>query len=461
MVDHVLRILNGQKLYTSPSIEFVASIYAPLYFYVAAAISKITGIGFFPLRLVSFISSLGSFITIYLIVKRETTSSFAGVLASCLFAATFQISSSWFDIARVDNLFLFLLLIALYLIRFRNSSGSLVLAGVFISLSFLTKQTALLIALPMMLYSFLRDRRSANFFIFSSLLLMGGSTLILNYIHKGWYNFYLFDLPKQHPMDMGMLTTFWTQDILSHLSIAFIMGLVYLLTLLFSCDKETIFFYFLMAASMIGASWGSRIHVGGAENVLLPAYAAISILFGLAFHTVSQFITAISTNKRNLLMASFLLLCTFQFYLLKYNPMRQIPTEEDLEAGRKFINIMSQIKGELFMPEHGYLPTLAGKNGYAFSMSINDVIRSNAIEVKGTLLAEIRQNIQERRYASVILSDFEPFQKDYIEQYYKVERKIFDSEDVFYPVAGLKRRPEYIYVPKNSVPIEINNDFLK
>ena len=58
MVEHVFRILNSQPIYTVPSLEFIPYIYTPLYFYLSSWVSELTGIGFFPLRLVSFISTL-------------------------------------------------------------------------------------------------------------------------------------------------------------------------------------------------------------------------------------------------------------------------------------------------------------------------------------------------------------------------------------------------------------------
>ena len=112
-VHQVIRILSGQKLYVSPSLEFVPFVYTPLYFYISASISRIIGAGFVPLRLVSFISSLGCFFIIFLFVKRETKSNFFGILAASLFSATFRRSGAFFDIARVDSLFLFFLLTAL------------------------------------------------------------------------------------------------------------------------------------------------------------------------------------------------------------------------------------------------------------------------------------------------------------------------------------------------------------
>ena len=96
-VDHVVRVLRHENLYIPPQIAFIPFEYPPLYFYVSALVAKIVGIGYFPLRLVSFASSLLCFAAIYKIVKAESRSTFSGILAAGLFAATFRISGAWFD----------------------------------------------------------------------------------------------------------------------------------------------------------------------------------------------------------------------------------------------------------------------------------------------------------------------------------------------------------------------------
>ena len=87
-VDHVRRILSGRSIYIQPKLEFVPFIYTPLYYYLAAFISIILGIGFFPLRLVSLFFSITIFLIIFKIVYRETENPIAGFLASSLFIAS-------------------------------------------------------------------------------------------------------------------------------------------------------------------------------------------------------------------------------------------------------------------------------------------------------------------------------------------------------------------------------------
>lgn len=318
-VNHVRRILSGEKLFVSPSLKFIPYTYTPLYFNLSAITSKIAGIGFVPLRLISFISPIGCFIIIFLIVKRETGNSYSGILTSCLFAATFRIGGVWFDIARVDSLFLFLLLLAVYIIRFNTSRRSHMVFGLFVSLSFLTKQTALIIALPIMLLLVLTNwRRSLSL----------------------------------HSLIKSRLITFWINDIFVPLSIACIFSIFYLISQLVRQTKEKDFFYLVIAVCTIGITWFSRLNFGAYNNVLLPAYAVICILFGLATHKVTEFVRVESFNNKKLLELFLYLACFIQFATLIYNPISLIPSQKDLEAGRIFLQLFND--AEVFWPISGY-----------------------------------------------------------------------------------------------------------
>jgi 4-amino-4-deoxy-L-arabinose transferase-like glycosyltransferase len=111
--DHVQRILTGQKIYVPPSLAFTPFLYPPLYYYVSAAVSFVTGMSLLPLRLVSMASSLGCFWLVYRLVARETGRRYAGIVARGMFAATYRIGGAWLDLAR-DSLFLLLFLGAVY-----------------------------------------------------------------------------------------------------------------------------------------------------------------------------------------------------------------------------------------------------------------------------------------------------------------------------------------------------------
>jgi 4-amino-4-deoxy-L-arabinose transferase-like glycosyltransferase len=447
-VDHVMRVISGEKLYVAPSLDFVPFIYTPLYFYVSALVSKVVGTGFFPLRLLSFLSSLGCFLIIFLWVRRETKSGFAAIIASSLFAATFRISGAWFDVGRADSLFLLLLLGGLYLLRFKSSARWYLLAGLLISLAFLTKQMTLVVFLFVAAYCFLMNRGRCIYFIGTVIFLVGASTFLLNRLHDGWYTYYVFDLPSQHALLRNMWTDFWTADIMSVLSVALIASLFYLVVRTADSDKKKHLFYILMLAGTIVASWLSRVHPGGYVNVLFPAYAALSILFGLAIHRVFEYVRSLPADRRGLIANYVYVICIIQFSLLAYNPFAQVPGKKDLEAGQAFIDAMRELPGDVLVPYHGYLPSLAGKSCCAHEAAVNDILKADDGPVKAGLLDEINQALRERKFNCIVLNA--PWFPELTEKNYVRWRPVFDKQDVFWPPTGFQTRPELIFVARTD-----------
>ena len=154
-VDHVRRILAGEKIYVAPSVEFVPFIYTPLYFYLSAALCAVLGTGFVPLRLLSVASSLGCLVVIFLYARRLAGSWRPALISACFFAACYELGGAWLDLARVDSLFLFFLLLAVHVQRAATTRSSFLLAGLLLSLAVLTKQTAIVIALPILAHALL------------------------------------------------------------------------------------------------------------------------------------------------------------------------------------------------------------------------------------------------------------------------------------------------------------------
>ena len=443
-VDHVVRILDGKLLYAKPSLDFVAYIYTPLYFYVSAAVSALLGVGFLPMRIVSLSSALGSFAVIFLLVGRETRSWLAGLVASGLFAATYELSGSWLDIARVDSLYLFLMLIAAYLIRFNQSVKGYVLAGVFASLAFLTKQAALAVCLPMMLGACALNWRLSIILAATFAAIVGGSTLVLDHIHDGWYTYYVFYLPRQHELIPEMLIQFWTKDLLVHLPIACLLGAFFLVRSLVKGDRRVAVFYLFLTVGMVGSAWLGRLHHGGHLNVLIPGLAMISVLVGLV---MAPFFSGLNRGKR-LIPYLVVAACLVQFVLLKYDPARFIPDEKDLAAGNGFIQMVSQIEGEVLIPYHGYLSALAGKKSYAHKMALGDVVRGDDSLGVALFYEEIEPRIRKNEFAAIILDA--SWYEETVKSHYSYIGSPISTPNAFYPVTGYRTRPEYLFVPSES-----------
>ena len=262
IVDHVRRVLVGEPIYGPPSVEFVPYIYTPLYYYVSALPSLVFGPGLFSLRIVSILSIIGCFAAIFFLVRRETSSNFYGYLSASLFAATFSLSGSWFDLARVDSLFLVLILLGIYLLRRSESWITDALAGAVFALSFLTKQTGLVIALPFVLYMIVTrsswQRYAGAGTLFGILII---STIVLNALSEGWYLFYVFELPREHDLLAWKILWFLWRDLLPNFAPALVVAFFLITFLWRNKERDLFLFYLALFIGMVGASWLSRVNI--------------------------------------------------------------------------------------------------------------------------------------------------------------------------------------------------------
>ena len=449
MVDQVQRLLHGQGMYVAPGLHYVPFLYPPLFFYASALTSLIFGNGLFALRLVSFTASLVSFSVIYLIVRAETRNSWVALLATGLFAASFRVTGAWLDIARVDSLFLALWLLFIYFVRGPKTLGYSIIAGLFAALAYLTKQTALIACLPVLVYLFWRNWKYALSFLAVAGLTIGITTLVLNQASAGWYSFYAFGLlSQQTEWIYGEFITFWNDDLLLHIPVAILFS-VFFLAGRPKRDRQLQMQWLSIFIAGLAASFLTRVKIGGYDNVLLPAYAISSILFGLGLNELLKIAKQVQVNFRSRLEGLLLAACLIQLVMLVYNPFAQIPTPADQQAGNALVQQLSKVKGPVFLPDQGYIPVLAGKGPLAHESAIWDVLRGNQHTTGKTLLSQDLQNaIQQQTFDEIILdSDLDlGWCCVGIDKYYTKTGEVFQDPTVFYTLTGDKKRPTTIYI---------------
>jgi hypothetical protein len=440
-VQEVQHILSGKRLYHAPAMDFTPFIYAPLYFYVSAAVSKVVGAGFISLRLVSVLASLGNTALIARLVHAETRSKLAAAISAGVFLGSYRLGSSFFDLARVDSLFLFFLLAALHVLRFRESPRWRVLAGVLLTLAFLTKQTAVLVAGPLVLWSVVTERRRSVPFVAASVGFVSASVLLMNLAHGGWYSYYAFWVPRQHPSVKRMFYDFWLQDLFEPFTVSLVAA-AFFFALATSSAKRL---YAAAFAGAIAVSWSGRIHAGGWTNVNIPTYAMLAILLGLGFDLASSHAARAPAWSARLVPLG---AAAIQLAVLAYDPRKAIPSDQDKKAGYELLERLRSIDGEVFMPAHGYMLAMAGKSTTAHEMAMSDVLGKSGGRPGAKLKEEVVTAIREKRFAAVILDT--EFMRKEVEKHYRRQGDVFGKKDkdVFYPIAGMKTRPKGIYVPK-------------
>jgi len=361
----VNHLLAGYGMYARPDATYTALIYPPLYFYVAAAMTKIFGFGFLPLRLTSLLSTCGCLLVIFLIVNRVTHSKFYAFISSGFFAATYASVWSWFDFARVDMLFLLFFLLGTYFISARPSGSGSILAALFLSFAFFTKQSAIFFIPPLALLYFLRDRRQALIFIFTAGVLIAVGMLLLNLQTGGWYFYYVFILPANHKLvtQLPFLLSIVT-IMLTSMLVALGLGVTPLLLEPGKSirDADYSFFLFTAAAVLIGSVAGA-LAPASTHNAYIPVYATLAILLGIGLQKAQNKIALLqrSDSIKAALVSLLAILCLVQFSFLQYRTRDYLPAVQDWKRANALIKSLAETQGDFLVPAHSYLALYANR----------------------------------------------------------------------------------------------------
>jgi hypothetical protein len=410
------------------------------------------GPGFMALRSVSIASTFFCLLLIYMFVKHDTRSGFLGIISAGLFAAFYNVSGGWMDIGRIDAFNLFILLSALFIIRFYRNNKSYLAAGILLFLAFFANQYSVILIIFILAYGVIYNRRSILPVLLSAVVLIIASTFIMDKFYDNWYSYYIIDLPLNFDITISNISLFWTEELFRTcmIPIGFIVFNVY--SNFKSGIKQWGWGFNLFAgAGMILMAWFPQILSGSVEGALLPAYAVIAVLFGTSLNeTLKKFKSRPDVNESKLRDVVYLLVI-LQFISLAYFPGRLIPSGADKIAGENFVESISRINGEIFIPSHGYLAAKTGKKQFAHEKAINDVYKKDDGEAALKLKKQIEEAFADKAFAAIIYDDpyslIRSFDSD---SNYVFEKYMLADGDDFYPVTGKRTRPQYFFGIKTT-----------
>ncbi len=405
-LGEVRRVLHGHGLYTKPTIAWTPNIYPPLYYWVSAAASKVFGLGFPTLRAVSVVSSLVLGASVALLVRRETKEWVGPIVAVGLVFAMYRIGGAWYDVARVDTLFLALLFAGLLLARNAKDVRFAIAAGVVLVLAILSKQTALIPALSVVPWVVVHGRKVVIAFVASfagtAAILLGG----LQLASGGWFSYYMWTVPSHHPIENSAYIGFWRDDLLKHLwpALVIVAG-VFVVMFADRARRRLAWFYVPVFGAIVFATYSSRLHTGGWDNVLLPAFVAIALLAGIGV----GWARAARLDAR---YAIALLLVVAQFVILRYAPGDQIPKASASAPGDRLIAALRELRGPVLMTGESWMLVRAGlaEQQTAHASALQDVTRTKPLVHDGRALErELEDAIRTHRYCTLVVTSPEVF----------------------------------------------------
>jgi dolichyl-phosphate-mannose-protein mannosyltransferase len=430
----VRRILAGQPLYPPPSASYVPDGYPPLYFAVSAAAASVLGPSYLTLRLVSLVASLACFAILGRLAQRETGSRAAGLAAAGLLAATYFATATWFDVARVDSLFLAFSIAGLYAARWARGTRGAMVAGLLLGAAFCTKQSALAegVAVIAALAARPGRRRLAVPAAATYATIVGGSTLALGLASHGWYVYYVFEQMSQHALDPSAASQFWISELLPTLGIAIAAAVL--------GARRTPLVLLAGCAALLVEGFAASTQTGSNVNDLLPAYLAVVLLAGLAMggrpSATSDRSPALRGRPVFLLRrwapvaASALVLAQLGALAAGFQLYQALPPNADRVAGQRLAAATRALGGTVAIPADPGIAVAAGLPPTEDTVAAADVWRSSAQNPKTLFMTSLTRAVAGQRFNGIITEfhrDLRGFPADLPRYYHRCPQTLLDG----------------------------------
>jgi 4-amino-4-deoxy-L-arabinose transferase-like glycosyltransferase len=395
-----LRAFRGQSIYPRPSLSFIPFMYPPVYYYVSAALGRLMGMSISTLRMVSFLSTLGCFAMIYTLVWKESKRFLSGIAGVGLYAGCYTVCQTWFDLGRLDSLFILLVLISMYATRHMHP----MVAAIAWTLCFQTKQAILPAAFVMLCYNW-KDIKRTLIGVVTLAVAAAGSVAWLNHITEGWYGFYVFEVPKANA-DLSARTAAvsWSVDLLRPLALACIVLVAAAILTRPSLQSAATRFY-LAACSMLPLFWWVRTHSGSTENAPMPIYALTAILFGISLDRLLRWLPSLEPALARNGLLILLLAALAQEGAGIYGPgdFKAQPVMGTMPSLRTLVTDIQAVPGNVYVAEHPYYAWLAGKPVEADVVAMHDALSAASPELRRQLQTELQNAFANHQFSALVL----------------------------------------------------------
>ena len=399
------RVAFGLPLYSAPGPDYTPVIYPPLFAWMGAPLILLTQPGILALRVLSVAATLVTAALLFKLTRDETRSAFAGAISASLYLAMYRISGAWYDIARVDALFVALLFAGVTVARRARNARRWALAGVLFAVATLTKHPAVFVMAALAGDALLRRNKAAV-----ALPLAAGAILLvafagLEYASGGWFSFYVLTLPAGDAWSAEIFMNAFIKDLLGPLPMAIAAALGFLFVR-WTRGREWRVWAVLLMATALGSAW-SRAHVGGSPNTLMPVFATLALLGGLAFGEARRWAQGQPAPVSAAVRAFAGLGAIVQFACLVYTPGALVPTARDTAMNAALVARIAQAGGEVFAPFDDTLAYLGARVEMASASAIENVDRNETPQTDA-MRVSLDQVIASKRYAMIIW-DYPPW----------------------------------------------------
>ncbi len=438
----------GLPVYRPPNGEFAPQVYMPLYTWLGGLLLRLTGPVIWPLRLLSLLSTLGTAVLLYLVGRRLQPNRAIALSGTALFLAGYKLTGGWYDLARVDALFVFLVLAGMGTAVYRHQTNrGLALAGLLLGLALLTKQNGLFLTAVVGVWLFWRARWRVWLFGAGFLLVTAAPLLWLEWRSGGWFSYYVINIAYASPVDVSRVWPIVRREILGGMGFLVLLAggtaVSYLAQRQWRKLIDPPWLLFMGAALFVSVS--GRSSVGGNLNNLIIGYALLCLAPALLAGVLRP------GKWANLLLTAAILaqFALLMFPPLPYAPQQFRPTAGMREQGERLIQYLAETDGAVWVMLHPAYNLRAGKEAGVHVQTLWHARQRGAQPLPPDLAARI----QNREYAAIISDESpyfetEPALVDLLERYYRAEPLPLEMSPP--TLSGIQVRPLRLYTPKTE-----------
>lgn len=456
MLNHALRLADGQGIYVPPSVDFIPYLYTPLYPALLAALGKIFGLSYALGRAVSVIClasvlALGGYAVVREAPRCRWPLGLAGAAAFAgLLAAAYPWFEGWYDIVRGDTLFLALGLGGLLGLRAWARRPALVaVAAALLAASFFAKQTGVLLVAAGGAALLVMNWRALPVYVAVAGAIGGGGTWLMNRATDGWFWIYVFQVHQQHDTSLDRFVRSFGYE-LGHfpaLTAVVVAGVVAAIV-----HRRAAGFlywaYLFLCGIVIGAiGWATQ---WAHWNAYIPAITFGGVAAGCAIVYLAESVGTAAGAVAALAIA-------VNLVVARWSPAPFIPADADRAAGAKLVERIAAVPGDVFVPSHPWYAHLAGKTTYTHRMGILDVTYDGGagkrpLPPRARIVEGLTDRLKKARFDAVVLDDKEQlWELPGLTEGYRADESLAGANPRV--VTGAPTSPRTLWIPKKEPPL--------
>jgi hypothetical protein len=396
------RVAHGQPIYVRPNFSFIPYMYAPAYYYVSGWAVRLLGPRFLALRLVSLLSACASMAVIYLLVFLDAPGTrarrnLAALAGAALYVAAYPWTREWFDLGRLDSLYILLLLLALLSTRHLHHP---ILSAALWTLAFLAKQTIFPVAVVMLCVDWKRPRRLL-LGVGSFLLMAAVSCRLLDHATGGWFWFYAFAVPHANAdLRLRPVISYVPSQLIGPFGVALLVIVMAWVWTRPSLANFRTRFYLVAGTALFGLCWFLQAHAGATANTPMPVYAILAVIFGISFARLdAAFALGVRETARVFLLAA----VAIPLVSWIYDPQDLTPHPDLITSQQQLISWLRVFPGDVFLPSNPYEGVLAGKQWHPDTAALHDALRPGMPGVDDGLRATIAEEVDQSKFDAIVL----------------------------------------------------------